>query len=74
MTTDTEHSVTKEVDAHRLRVALGVIARTLYGEGLESLKPISAQFAHEVTDFAEAARWGEPCERLDEAVRNNPDA
>lgn len=64
----------KETDAHRLRVALGILATNLRGEGLDCLKPIGIDLANSLADFADNARLGVHDGRLDEAVEENPDA
>lgn len=63
-----------EQDARRLRVALGILAQNLRGGGLDSLKPIGVELAQSLAEFADNARFGQPDSRLDEAVRNNPQA
>lgn len=63
-----------EEDAHRLRVALGILAQNLRGDGWDGLKPIGVELAQSLAVFADNARFGQPDTRLDEAVRNNPQA
>lgn len=57
-----------DAQMHRLRVALAVLQQNLRGDGWDSLKPISAQFAEKMADLAAAALTGEPHDLLDQAV------
>jgi len=55
-------------DAKRLRCALGIIINNLEGGGFDAYKPISISFANQLAEFARAAYFGEPDERLDAAL------
>jgi len=62
-----------EQNSHRLRVALALISHNLWGNGLDSLKPIGVDFAQSLAKFADNARFGEPDERLDKACAEYPE-
>ena len=61
-----------EPDIHRLQVALAVLAQNLRGDGIDSLKPISANFAYDMAEFAGRALRGDPDKMLDEWCEKTP--
>ena len=59
----------------RMKAALSILTDNLEGGGdfIESLKPISSSFAHQLANLARAAYFNEPHEKLDEAMEKQND-
>jgi hypothetical protein len=64
--------MTPEQEIDRLKRALHVLANNLYGDGLDSMRPMSAKMCWELGQFAEAIALGERNSHVERFERNLP--